>query len=146
MQLSAHRPATLADHKIQGKVIMPGAAYLEMALAAGAALHGKAWCVRDMSLVEPLLLDKTPKTIQTIVAPEGPQAAAIRIVCLAADDGESEPEFATHAIGHIEAPTDAAPGYGGQIEVVDLEAIRGTVYRRSPRFRLAQRSPPQIGA
>ena len=54
-----HRPATLADHKIQGKVIMPGAAYLEMALAAGEALHGKPWCVRDMSLVEPLILDKT---------------------------------------------------------------------------------------
>ena len=41
-QLSAHRPATLADHKIQGKVIMPGAAYLEMALAAGAALARQA--------------------------------------------------------------------------------------------------------
>ena len=38
-QMSVHRPAMLADHKIQGKVIMPGAAYLEMALAAGAALH-----------------------------------------------------------------------------------------------------------
>ncbi len=96
-QMSAHRPATLADHKIQGKVIMPGAAYLEMALAAGAALHGKPWCVRDMSLVEPLLLDKTPKTVQTIVTPEGPQAASIRIVSLAAGDGESEPAFAAHA-------------------------------------------------
>ena len=34
-QVSVQRPAMLADHKIQGKVIMPGAAYLEMALAAG---------------------------------------------------------------------------------------------------------------
>jgi acyl transferase domain-containing protein/acyl carrier protein len=118
-QISAHRPATLADHKIQGKVIMPGAAYLEMALAAGTALHGKPWCVRDMSLVEPLLLDKTPKTVQTIVTPEGPQAAAIRMVRLAAGDGKTEPEFVTHAVGHIEAPTDA------KMQVVDLEAIRG---------------------
>ncbi len=142
-QLSAHRPATLADHKIQGKVIMPGAAYLEMALAAGAALHdhggpsvlgapvSRPWCVRDMSLVEPLLLDKTPKTVQTIVTPEGSQAAAVRIVHLGAGDGGApgrvpstlgggrESEFATHAIGHIEAPTDT------KIEVVDLESIRG---------------------
>ncbi len=120
-QLSASRPAMLADHKIQGKVIMPGAAYLEMALAAGAALHGKPphgkpWCVRDLSLVEPLLLDKTPKTIQTIVTPEGPHAASIRIVHVSM--GEGEPEFAAHAVGHIEAPADA------KLQVVDLEAIR----------------------
>ena len=117
-QMSLHRPATLADHKIQGKAIMPGAAYLEMALAAGAALHGKPWCVRGMSLVEPLLLDKTSKTVQTIVTPEGPQAAAIRIVGLAAGDGESEPAFATHAVGHLAAPADAELG------LVDLESIR----------------------
>ena len=49
----------------------------------------RPWCVRDMSLVEPLLLDKTPKTVQTIVTPEGPQAASIRIVRLAAGDGET---------------------------------------------------------
>ncbi|MGO9112136.1 MAG: SDR family NAD(P)-dependent oxidoreductase [Thermoguttaceae bacterium] len=116
-QISAHRPAMLADHKIQGKVIMPGAAYLEMALAAGAVLHGKSWCVRDMSLVEPLLLSKTPKTIQTIVAPEGPQAASVRIVSLAAGDGESEPAFAAHAMGRL-ATTDA------KLQVVDLEAVR----------------------
>ncbi|MGA2258480.1 MAG: type I polyketide synthase, partial [Thermoguttaceae bacterium] len=117
-QLSVHRPATLADHKVQGKVIMPGAAYLEMAVAAGTALHGKPWCVRDMSMVEPLLLDKTPKTVQTIVTPEGPHAASVRMVSLAAGDGESEPEFATHAVGHIAAPLDA------KMEIVDLEAIR----------------------
>ena len=117
-QMSVHRPATLADHKIQGRVIVPGAAYLEMALAAGEVLHGKPWCVRDMSLVEPLILDKTPKTLQTIVTPEGPQAAAIRIVRVVNGEGGSEPEFVTHAVGHIEA-RDARP------HVVDLESVRG---------------------
>ena len=117
-RMSLHRPATLADHKIQGRAIMPGAAYLEMALAAGAALHSKPWCVRDMSLVEPLLLDKTPKTVQTIIAPEGPQAAAVRIAGLAAGDEGSEPEFITFALGHIELPADA------KAEIVDLASIR----------------------
>ena len=123
-QMSAHRPATLADHKIQGKVIMPGAAYLEMALAAGAALHGTPWCVRDMSLVEPLLLDKTAKTVQTIVTPEGPQAASIRIVSLAADDGESEPAFAAHAVGHLAADHGYMVPAEAKMEVVNVEAIR----------------------
>ena len=122
-QFSANRPATLADHKIQGKVIMPGAAYLEMALAAGAALHPAAsgWCVRDLSLVEPLLLDKTPTTVQTVVTPEGPHAASIRVVRIAAGDGESPgapAEFTTHAVGHIEAPTDV------KTQIVDLVSLR----------------------
>jgi len=118
-QLSALRPSLLADHKLQGKAIMSGAAYLEMALAAGAALHGKPWCVHDMSLVEPLLLDKTPKIVQTIVTPEGPHAASVRIVSLAPGDDKGEPVFATHAIGHLAAPADP------RSEVVDLETVRG---------------------
>ncbi len=107
--MSVHRPATLGDHKIQGKAIMPGAGYLEMALAASVALYGKAWSVRDMSLVEPLLLDKAPKTVQTIVTPEGPQAATVRIVSLAAGPGRTgcpgEPVFVTHAVGRLAAPS-----------------------------------------
>jgi acyl transferase domain-containing protein len=127
-QLSANRPAMLADHKIQGKVIMPGAAYLEMALAAGAALHGKPWCVRDMSLVEPLLLDKTPKLVQTVVTPEGPHAASIRVVRVAAGDRENEPEFVTHAAGHIEAPTDT------KMKVIDVDSLRAR-FTGEPRDR-----------
>ena len=42
-RLAANRPAMLGDHKIQGAVVMPGAGYLEMALAASAVLHGKPW-------------------------------------------------------------------------------------------------------
>ena len=42
-QIAANRPAMLGDHKIQGRVVMPGAAYLEMALAASAVVHGKPW-------------------------------------------------------------------------------------------------------
>ncbi len=117
-QISVHRPATLADYKVQGRAILPPAACLEMALAAGAALHGKPWCVCDLSLSQHLLLDKTPKIVQTIVSPDGPQAAGIRLVSLVAGDGESEPAFAVLAAGRITDPADAA------LEVVDLESIR----------------------
>ena len=138
-RMSVHRPATLADHKIQGKAIMPGAAYLEMALAAGVALTrstgcpGMPWSVRDMSLVEPLLLDKVPKTVQTIVTPEGPQAASVRIVSLAAGNGEGEPTFVTHAVGRLTAPSggdqrsevgDQRSEVRDQRSVVNLESIR----------------------
>ena len=42
-------------------VVMPGAGYLEMVLAASAATHGKPWNVCGAMLIEPLLLDKTPE-------------------------------------------------------------------------------------
>ncbi len=115
-QIAAHRPAILADHKIQGAVVMPGAAYLEMALAASAAVFGKPCCVCGMSLREPLLLDKTPRTVQTILSPEGPQTAQFRIVSLKETD-DGEPAFVTHAAGRVEAPS--APG-----EPIDLAAQR----------------------
>ena len=118
-QLAAHRPATLGDHRIQGTVVMPGAAYLEMALAASAVLHGKPWRVAGVSFREPLLLEKTPKTVQTIVTPEGPGAATFRIVSLAEIGADGEPSFATHATGKLEVPAASAE------ETLDIDSLRG---------------------
>ena len=70
--LAANRPAMLGDHKIQGRVVVPGAAYLEMALAASAVAHGKPWTLCAANLIEPLVLDKSPTTVQTILTPEAP--------------------------------------------------------------------------
>lgn len=121
-QLAAHRPATLGDHRIQGTVIMPGAAFIEMALAASAAVHGQPWCVRDVSLVEPLLLDKTAKTVQTILTPEGPRAAAFQVVNVETDGADAQPTFTPCAVGHLAAPSDAvAPAVA---PAVDLAALR----------------------
>ena len=115
-QLAANRPPILADHKVQGVVVMPGAAYLEMALAASVAVYGKPWDVCEATLVEPLLLDKRPKTVQTILTPEGDNAAAFRIVSLDGDGSDDEPSFTTHAVGRLEAPAAAAP------PVIDIAA------------------------
>ena len=71
-ELAADRPPLLADHKVQGMVVMPGAGYLEMVLAASAATHGQAVeRLLDAMLIEPLLLEKIPKTVQTVLSPEG---------------------------------------------------------------------------
>ncbi len=82
--------------------------------------HGKPWKVSGLTLIEPLLLDKTPKTIQTVVSPEGPDAASFRIVGMAqAADDDAAPSFVTLATGHLESPRDAAA------ETIDLAAQRG---------------------
>jgi acyl transferase domain-containing protein len=125
-QVAANRPGLLAQHKVQGVVVMPGAAYLEMALAASAAVHGKPWCIRDAALVEPLILDKTPKTVQTILTPEGPHAASFRIVSVMQPRADAEPSFVSHAVGRLELPADADGG------AVDAEAAR-TRFSGAPR-------------
>jgi len=121
-KLSANRPATLADHCIQGVVIMPGAGYVEMGVAASAVLHdGQPWRLVGLSLVEPLLLDKNVRTVQTVVAPESPGAAALRIVSVKVEDDAAEPTFTTHAVGRLEALTSGAP------EAVDLATLKAAI-------------------
>jgi polyketide synthase 5 len=56
----------LGDHQVHNVAAMPGAAYCEMALAAGEALLGEASEVRDIRFEQMLLLDD--KTLVTSVA------------------------------------------------------------------------------
>lgn len=119
-QLDAKRPAILADHKIQGVVIMPGAAYLEMALAASAVVHGQPWNVSDVALVEPLLLDNRPKVVQTILTPEGDAAATFKVVSWSNDDSEEPTSFTTHATGRLVAPTEIETA----VQALDLTSQR----------------------
>ncbi|MFM7845770.1 MAG: type I polyketide synthase, partial [Planctomycetota bacterium] len=75
-QLTASRPQLLQDHKIRGQVVMPGAAYLEMALAASTALHGQPWSLQQVTLVEPLIPSTTATQVQTIISPSGTKSAS----------------------------------------------------------------------
>ncbi len=105
-QLTPTRPAMLTDHKIQGVVVMPGAGFFEMALAASAAVHGHPWVLSEASVIEPLLLRQQSRTLQTIITSDGPKAASFRIVSLSADESSDEATFTTHAVGRLEQPSE----------------------------------------
>ncbi|KGI70693.1 type I polyketide synthase [Mycolicibacterium rufum] len=49
----------LADHQVQGTVVVPGAVFLEMALAAASVTYGSACSVDDLVLHRALILDDT---------------------------------------------------------------------------------------
>jgi polyketide synthase 5 len=49
----------LGDHKIHDVAVLPGAAYLEMALAAARAIHGDTAVIRDVRFEQMLLLEAT---------------------------------------------------------------------------------------
>ncbi len=109
-QIAANRPATLADHKIQSLIVMPGAAYLEMALAASAAIFGKTWRVVGASFREPLLLDRKARTVQTVVTRESPQEASFQVLSMKETEPGEDPTFVLHAVGRLQAPGDEVPG------------------------------------
>lgn len=58
-EISADSVAFLADHRIQGSVVVPGAVYLEMAMAAAAETYGSQHSVDNLVLHRAVILDST---------------------------------------------------------------------------------------
>lgn len=60
VELSTTMAPFLADHQVQGSTIVPGAAFIEMALAAGEATYGSTdHCVDNLVLKRAVVLDDT---------------------------------------------------------------------------------------
>jgi acyl transferase domain-containing protein/acyl carrier protein/NADP-dependent 3-hydroxy acid dehydrogenase YdfG len=58
-ELSTVLNAFLADHVVQGSVVLPGAVYVEMAVAAAHAVYGSSLAVDDLQLHRAVILDDT---------------------------------------------------------------------------------------
>jgi myxalamid-type polyketide synthase MxaB len=83
----------LADHKVQGQVVVPGAAYLAM-LVSGAELLGWPGCrMEDVYFLAPLVLpegDAKPRMVQAVLTPVGTEngaalAQTVQIAALPSD-------------------------------------------------------------
>ena len=59
VELNTVLNAFLSDHRIQGSVVVPGAVYVEMALAAANAVYGSNLAVDDVVLHRAVILDDT---------------------------------------------------------------------------------------
>lgn len=58
-ELGTLTTAFLADHRVQGSVVLPGAVYIEMALAAGRETYGSDHSVDNLVLHRAVILDDT---------------------------------------------------------------------------------------
>ena len=58
-ELSTVLNAFLADHRVQGSVVVPGAVYVEMALAAANETYGSNHSVDNLVLHRAVILDDT---------------------------------------------------------------------------------------
>jgi myxalamid-type polyketide synthase MxaE and MxaD len=133
--LDREEPAYLVDHRIQGAIVLPGAAYLEMALAAAIAANaGNVTPGEARSEVSPVLeevyferalfLSGEPVLVQTVVEDTGSGAGTFRIYSRPATPSESGDRL--HARGEIRWGVAVPP------PPTDLDRLRALCRRELP--------------
>ncbi|MBD2091227.1 type I polyketide synthase [Microcoleus sp. FACHB-1515] len=94
--LTARSPAFLEDHQIYQTVLLPATAYLEMAIAAGAAvLKTEAIALTDVAILQALVLSEAVKTLQIVLQPS---ESGYRFEIFSLADAES---WTLHATGKL---------------------------------------------
>ncbi|MFJ3941753.1 SDR family NAD(P)-dependent oxidoreductase, partial [Streptomyces parvus] len=103
--LSAQRQPWLADHSVMGAVLLPGTAFVDLALHAGERVGCET--VEELTLQAPLVLPASG-AVQVQVVVGAPEAEGRRSVGVhSRPDGEDEGDWTQHATGFL-APADAA--------------------------------------
>ncbi len=124
----------LAEHRIHGRIVVPGAAHVSLVLSALRSLHGPGpWRLSDVSFPEPLVLgEEEHRRVQLVLGPgESFQVASRR-------EGPVEP-FVVHARGKAAPLVDAAPVDGPRPATAPQappgESIPGTALREELSLR-----------
>jgi myxalamid-type polyketide synthase MxaB len=129
-ELAAQSPAYLADHRVQDQIILPGTAYLEMALAAGIQTLKRSE-LRLTQVVMQEAMRFTPsasRAVQVILSPEGEGASFEIYSAIATDDDLDETDWTLHCSGNL------APAIPPALEPVDLKQLQQAyTQRRSPQ-------------
>ncbi|MBE8987608.1 type I polyketide synthase [Nostoc sp. LEGE 12450] len=99
-ELSINLQPFLVGHQVYGIVVLPGAAYLEIALAAAKVAFGSGSSLQQVLIQEPLIIpEDASRVVQLILTPEGVGQASFQILSQA-DDASS---WIQHATGKIQA-------------------------------------------
>lgn len=113
------RLAHLADHKIEGEIVVPGAALLDMALCAARQIEGDGPLqLLDVDLVSPLTLHSGRMREVRLVSDQ--PSGRFRIDSRARFEGEAWSLHAKGQLGRAAFPCDALP-------VLDVDAVETSV-------------------
>lgn len=116
--LSADEPAYLADHQVMGRVVFPGAGYVETLLATQLALYGEHGLIRDLLIQEPLYLEATPLEYAVVCEKQSGGRYAVRIVSRLS--GKDEQIERLHAHAMLE-PSEATTDNGADLKALLVE-------------------------
>ena len=100
-RLSARTQPWLADHVVQGSMLFPGTAFVELAIRAG----DEAGCGRldELTLAAPLILHDAAVRLQVVVGPEDSGRRSLGIYSQAEDASE----WVQHGSGWLSSSIDA---------------------------------------
>ena len=103
--IASEQPSFLQDHQVQAQVIFSGAAYLEMAVAAGVQrLETQSIQLRNVAITQPLPLTENSVSLQTILSPnstgESAEVEQQRFEIYSCQDSESS-DWTLHCEGTI---------------------------------------------
>ncbi|MEL6603508.1 MAG: SDR family NAD(P)-dependent oxidoreductase [Cyanobacteria bacterium J06614_10] len=104
--LSATQPDFLQHHRVQNQVLLPGAAFIEIGLAAGAiALNTTAIQLSSLAIPQALPLTDEPVSLQTILTPE---TGHYRFQIFS-QSGHADADWTLHCEGLLAASEAIAP-------------------------------------
>ncbi|MEU4220120.1 SDR family NAD(P)-dependent oxidoreductase [Actinoplanes sp. NPDC026623] len=141
-RISAKDPAWLTDHAVLGTVLLPGAAFVEMAVRAG----DEVGCdrVEELTLAAPLVLGDRPVLLR-VVAGAADSDGRRPVTIHSSPDGET---WATHAVGTLAIGSAGTvsdlttwPPAGAQPVSTDglYAGLAADGYRYGPTFRGVRR-------
>jgi malonyl CoA-acyl carrier protein transacylase len=141
-QISQNSPAWIKDHRVFSSPILPGTAYFEIALAAGAVIaKSDNLCVEDVVIQQAMpLRSNEVKTVQVILTPQESGIYSFKIYSLScsADETNSQPSWTLHTSGKL-LVKEKEP-----IVEVDLAAMRAQCTQEIPVEQLYQWSQEHL--
>ncbi len=141
-QISSDSPFWLRDHCLFGTTILPGTAYLEMALAAGAVIaKSDNLSLEDVVLQQALILpDNEVKTVQVILTPHSADVYSFQIYSLvpSLEENNEKPSWMLHTSGKLLTKQKESVE-----KRVDLAAIKAQSTQEMPIVELYQRFQEQ---
>lgn len=102
-ELSITEPAYLTHHRVFGKPVLPGVAYLEIGLAAGAAIFkSNNLILEDVNIYQALIFSEDKaKTVQVVLKPLETDTYTFEVFSLSTEQNQ-ENQFSTlHASGKV---------------------------------------------
>ncbi|MEV0005529.1 SDR family NAD(P)-dependent oxidoreductase [Micromonospora sp. NPDC050980] len=102
-RLSVDTHPWLADHVVLGRIVVPGTAFVELAVHAGRG------AVRELTLASPLVVPEGGAVDLQVRAAEPDSAGERRVVIAAKADGATD--WTTHATGVVTPGAGAAPAF-----------------------------------
>lgn len=125
--LNAHWPSYLEDHCIYGSVVVPAAAYAEMAVAAGTdACPRRDVILQGMAIQQAMFLEPdVTRVVRSILTREEEDLFSFRICSRADSDDEDESAWSEHASGKLMAQEE-----GSAPDRVDLQPLKKKLTER----------------